>query len=124
MKRLHGQNIFSFPADAPLSIRWSRKKYVQDIVARMSSVRCWRLSLRGGQQLRADGGVDHVLADGGHRLVKAPAQIAHQAFHQRFGHGAVDVVHAHVIAIVGAKAESATSLRSPVPSTMPPTLLA
>ena len=64
--------------------------------------------LGGGQQLRGDGGGQHVVQDGGQLRIGLPVQVADvmgQVPHQGLGDGAVDGVHTHVVAVVGAPAQ-------------------
>ena len=65
--------------------------------------------LGGRQQLGGDGSGQHVVQDGGQLGVGLPVQVADivgQVAHQGLGDGAVDSVHAHVVAVVGAPAQS------------------
>ena len=79
---------------------------MQGVVAQNVLGALIQLALTDGQQLRADRRVNDVLADVRYLPVKGMrADVPHQTFHQCLGHGAVYVVHAHVVAIVGAEAQ-------------------
>ena len=67
------------------------------------------LPLYGGQQLRRDGGIQNILQHIPQSFVLfriVPGQIRHQVPHQSLGNGGVDGIHAHMVAVVGAPAQS------------------
>ena len=67
------------------------------------------LTLHGGQQLRRDGRIQNILQHIPQCLVLfrvVPGQIGHQVPHQSLGNGGIDGVHTHMVAVVGAPAQS------------------
>ena len=67
------------------------------------------LPLDGGQQLRGHRGIQNILQHIVELLVLfrvVPGKIPYQVAHQRLGDRAVDAVHAHVVTVVGAPAQS------------------
>ena len=64
--------------------------------------------LGGGQQFGGDRSGQHIVQDGGQLRIALSVQVADivgQVAHQGFGDGAVDGVHTHVIAVIGAPAQ-------------------
>ena len=59
----------------------------------------------GGQQLRGDGGVQNVHQNRTERRIGPVGLEADDVLYQRLGHGAVDGVHGHVVAVVGGPAQ-------------------
>ena len=63
-------------------------------------------AVRRRQELGADGGIQDIGQHGGQRLIPAGiGGMAHQIPHQRFGDGAVDPIHRHMVAVVGGPAQ-------------------